>query len=242
MIYIILIVFSVLCCAMAIAFFAFETEMKRKYDQEQTETLAAEQAQALAKPKRVLNLVNTSPRVRLIYMVVTCVVLLVLAVVRAHYFPDTPLSVNLKIIACVALLWPCAWIDVKTMRISNKMLLWGCIARVSILAAELVMQEDGFLYNIPQELIAMVAMLVVTLLCRLVMPGSIGFGDAKLMMIMALFLGSSCLWDAIFMSMIVAFFVAVFLMLSKRAGRQDVMPFAPFLMLGTTLMAFFVEV
>ena len=75
-------------------------------------------------------------------------------------------------------------------------------------------------------------------LSSLLIKGAIGMGDVKLFSVMALYLGLEGIWPAIFCSLIVSFFVAVFSLVTKRAKRKDNIPFAPAILIGTYLSVF----
>lgn len=102
--------------------------------------------------------------------------------------------------------------------------------------------------DIGSRLVGMMVVSLPMVVMDLFFPAAFGGGDVKLMAAAGLFLGwRSCLVAAVF-----AFFAAglysVFLLLTKRAGREDVFAFGPFLcaglvlavVLGDSLVVFFV--
>jgi leader peptidase (prepilin peptidase) / N-methyltransferase len=72
-------------------------------------------------------------------------------------------------------------------------------------------------------------------------PGAIGGGDVKLMFALGLFLG----FKGVLSAMVIAFFLAsIFsfvLLVLKKLGRKDVIPFGPFLALGTIVVINFMN-
>lgn len=71
------------------------------------------------------------------------------------------------------------------------------------------------------------------LFIALVSRGGMGGGDVKLGVILGLFLGWQQLLVALFLAVFTGALVGVLLVLLRKKGRRDAMPFAPFLALGT---------
>ena len=139
-----------------------------------------------------------------------------------------------KRLVLVSLLWPMAVYDFKEYRIPNKLVLSGLILRVLIFLAEIV--TIGFpavFTSLISECIAAVGAAVVCLLCMLLSRGSLGMGDLKLLVMMALLLGVEGICYSMFVSVFFAFVCAIVLLISKKKGRKDHMPFAPCILAGT---------
>jgi prepilin signal peptidase PulO-like enzyme (type II secretory pathway) len=71
-----------------------------------------------------------------------------------------------------------------------------------------------------------------------IIRNSIGFGDMKLFLVMGLLLGTRGIWGAVFLSLIVIFFISVFALITKRKSRKDLIPFGPALVIGTYLAVY----
>jgi len=140
---------------------------------------------------------------------------------------------SLKRFGVLALLWPVALIDWKTYRIPNRFILAGLTIRGMLFIGELFLDGDVIWGNLISEVIAAGALGLATLLCSVCLKNSIGYGDIKLFLVMGLLLGMSGIWSAIFMSLIVAFITALILLIGKKKGKKDVVPFAPSIMIGT---------
>lgn len=135
----------------------------------------------------------------------------------------------------LAVLWPVAVSDYIQMRIPNKVLLIGLAARVIIALVEFIVLGSDALPVFLLEAIALGFAFAITVGCALLSRGSLGMGDIKLFCLMALFLGTEGLFYAAFLSIVVAFFAAIGLLLTKKKKRKDTIPFAPFVLLGTFL-------
>lgn len=100
------------------------------------------------------------------------------------------------------------------------------------------MQYDGIWRRLLSEGIAAAALLLASMLCRLCAKNSIGYGDMKLFIVMGLMLGLNGIWGAVFASLVLSFLLAVFLLVTKKKSRKDVIPFAPAIVLGTFVSVF----
>lgn len=138
----------------------------------------------------------------------------------------------------LSILGAAAYTDFKDMIIPNQLILTSIVYRILLIPYEVATNLGVFKIMILSELIASVALLVVSFLCRAVMHGSLGFGDMKLMAVMGLLLGLDGIIGAMLTSMFITFFAAIYLMISKRKSKTDVIPFAPFLAIGTCISVF----
>jgi leader peptidase (prepilin peptidase)/N-methyltransferase len=76
------------------------------------------------------------------------------------------------------------------------------------------------------------------LLVAIIARGGFGFGDVKLAFLLGLFAAFRS-WEALFVSVVMAFLVggliSVGLLLARRAGRRDTIPFGPALAVGVAI-------
>ena len=159
---------------------------------------------------------------------------------RAMYH-DTILVIA-NTLAMLAVLWASAWIDGKSFRIPNKILIAGLGMRVLLIAIETILAPSEFRYILLGSVIAAVALLLVSLLCRLMSPNAIGFGDVKLLALMGFFLKTDRIMGAMIFSMLCAFFYSLYLVAFKKATRKTELAFAPILLIGTLLAVFLTTV
>ena len=135
----------------------------------------------------------------------------------------------------LAFLWPITLSDIKQMRIPNKLLLTGLVARVILVPIEFLLSNADALLSLKSAGIAALFALIVTIGCALISKGSLGMGDIKLICLLGLFLGTEGLFYASFLSILIAFFAAIGLLLFKKKKRKDTIPFAPYILAGTIL-------
>jgi prepilin signal peptidase PulO-like enzyme (type II secretory pathway) len=79
---------------------------------------------------------------------------------------------------------------------------------------------------------------LILLLPALMKPDAVGMGDVKLLGTLGLAIGWKPLLLGLFLSSFFAFVSAVVLLLAKRAGKNDSLPFAPWLSAGAILAHF----
>lgn len=173
----------------------------------------------------------------LIYSIVSIIAAIGITIALVVVYDDNSFVFNLKRVSMLAVLWPIAYIDFKEYRIPNAFIIWGLVCRGLIIVVELLMGEP-ILSNLISELIAVVILLAGTLICRLMIKDSIGAGDMKLFIVMGLLLGLDGVWGAVFVSLLLSFFIAVFLMVTKKKSRNDNIPFGPAIVLGTYISIF----
>ncbi len=170
-----------------------------------------------------------------VYCSVMIVLTLAVSVLFCTLYKDNGLLMNVKRMTLLALLWPIAYIDLKSYRIPNAFVVFGLICRVVIFAFELVFNSEYVFTVLLMEAIAVAALLLTSLLCALCIKNSIGFGDIKLFVVMGLMLGLDGIWGAIFLSLIVSFIICIVLLITKKKSRKDAIPFGPALVIGTYL-------
>lgn len=176
---------------------------------------------------------TVSKRAILIYGAVFIIINIAIVFFFAYMYGSNSVIFSLKRFCVLALLWPLGLIDLKTYRIPNIFILTGLALRVLLIIFELIFERSFLGSTLIAELIAAVAITVASFLCSVCIKNSIGYGDIKLFIIMGLFLGLSGIWSAIFMSLIIAFFAAIALLITRKKGKKDVVPFAPAIMIGT---------
>lgn len=160
---------------------------------------------------------------------------LVVTAYMLNWFYLSDVFFTTKRLLLVSLLWPVAAFDYKEYRIPNKLVLFALLGRLLILVFELIFRTSTILATLINEGIAVVGAAVVCLICMLLSRGSLGMGDFKLMIAMAALLGIEGIYYSMFASIFAAFVVAIVLLITKKKGRKDHMPFAPSILVGTII-------
>lgn len=173
-----------------------------------------------------------------IYCITAILITVAISIVFPKLYPINPVWVNVKRMVLLSVLWPLAYIDYKTYRIPNLFVIYGLVCRGVILIFEVFLSNPSVWQSLLSEAVAAAALLGAALLCVLVVKNGIGFGDMKLFLVMGLLLGLEAVWGAIFLALIVSFFIALFLLITKKKTRKDAIPFGPALVIGTYLSVF----
>lgn len=136
---------------------------------------------------------------------------------------------------CYAVLWPAATIDAREHKIPNQLLLIALLYKVGIVIAELICCSQRIVQVIVSEFIVIMMICAVCFVCRLIIKDGICMGDIKLMIVMALLLGGSSFFNAIFVSMWIVFLEAVVVLMAKKKKKSDSIAFAPSVLIGTSI-------
>lgn len=143
-----------------------------------------------------------------------------------------------RTIGLTSVLWPVAFIDLKTYRIPNKLVVCGLGIRGAVLIYEIITLKKAALSVFVSDFIAAAIIVGVSFLCTMIIKNSIGFGDIKIFAVLGLFLGISGIFSAVFFSLVVSFVIACYVLITKKKGRKDTIPFGPAIVLGTYLSLF----
>lgn len=168
-----------------------------------------------------------------IYCAVMIVMQIATILLAKKFYPQMSACTCIRQMGLLAIIWQAAAHDYKKEIIPNKIILEGIIFRAVMLVPEFLLERSSFISNIVSDIIALLGITVVMFICLLLMKNSIGMGDVKLLMVMAATQGVADVCMAVFWSMIAAFFAAVFVLITRKKGRKDSLPFAPFLLIGT---------
>ncbi len=141
----------------------------------------------------------------------------------------------LKLIALVSFLFPIAVIDYKKKKIPNIFLLAGLFIRIGFYIAEFVLYPFEALKILKSGILGAAIIGIFFLLILIAFRNSIGMGDIKLFALMSLYQGLWGAMNAIFFSLVVSFFLAIGLLITKRKKRKDSIPFGPSVLAGTMI-------
>lgn len=202
--------------------------MALKYEELRAEKNAKGKIQCLLK--------NTKKRWT--YIIVMFALNIMLVVSMMTFYGENSILFDLKRLALVSIMWVAAFYDYRSLIIPNKLIVLGLIYRGIILIFELIFEREELLQTVISEVIAAVGLVIIAFLCVLIIRNSIGMGDIKLFLVMGLMQGVMGIASSMFISLLVSFVLAVFLLISRRKGRKDEIPFAPSLLLGTYIAIF----
>ncbi len=139
---------------------------------------------------------------------------------------------QIKLLVLVLIIFPIAAIDLKLQKIPNCFILSALVIRGLIYIAEFIISVPAAFSTLKDGFLGAIILGGFFLLLLLIFKNSIGMGDIKLFVVMGLYQG---LWGAInsvFFSLIVSFFISISLLIGKKKGRKDTIPFGPSVLLG----------
>jgi leader peptidase (prepilin peptidase)/N-methyltransferase len=123
--------------------------------------------------------------------------------------------------------------DLDHKRIPNRILYPGIVMGVLLLTVGAV--TDGTISQVPRGLAGAGIYFGLLLVIALVARGGFGMGDVKLAVLLGLFLAFrswDTLWSGIFLAFLIGGVVSLLLLISRRKGRKDAIPFGPALVGG----------
>ena len=132
------------------------------------------------------------------------------------------------------------FIDLELYIIPNRVLYPTLYITVPLLVLAAAAQGDWD--NLQRALVGAVGAWVFFLLLHLVSPRGMGFGDVRLSFLLGLFLGWLDLrhvFLGIFVGFLLGSIVGIVLMVLRRRGRKDHIPFGPFLAAGSVIAVLF---
>lgn len=195
-------------------------------------------AEPLEEERKIMPLLKWAAVPQSIWQAVMCAGNVGVALFLTAVYAAGPLGI-LQIIFLCTVLYVCAWTDCRAYLIPNKILLAALFVWMALFVTKAFLEPWNVRYAAVGAGISAAALLLAGLLCRLFVPGSVGFGDLKLFIVLGLYLGADHTWNAVFYTLLASFAVSVFLLVTKRASRKSLIPFAPFLLAGTLLTVFF---
>ena len=173
--------------------------------------------------------------IRYVVVELACAALFAAAAIRLGV--DAALPAYLVFFACLLVV---SVIDLEYSIIPNRIVYPTIFASVPLLALAALI--DGDLGRLGTALVGAAISFGVLLVVHLISPDSMGFGDVRLSFILGLFLGwlgLSHVVAGLFLGFALGAVVGVGLMLTKRRGRKDSVPFGPFLAAGAALAVLF---
>ena len=128
-----------------------------------------------------------------------------------------------------------AWIDRRSKRIPNVILLGLLALRVILLAAEWILYPS---YGLALLISALAGGLIgggLFCICYFISRGGVGMGDVKLFTIMGVYLGLGVIMTTVFLTVLVSAVYSVVQLIRKKTKLKDEVPFAPFAWIGLIL-------
>ena len=159
---------------------------------------------------------------------------IILLIISAVYLSRCNLNILTwaKIIILEIILAIAALIDLKTKRIPNKLVLTALAVRLIILIPDYLYYKNEFVEVLIVSVVGLLISIISLLILSTVSRGGFGMGDVKLMGCIGFFMGLASSFYTLLFGMILCMFFSLFLLITKKAGKKDEIPFGPFIYLG----------
>ena len=138
--------------------------------------------------------------------------------------------------ALFLLLTAAAWSDIKEMRIPNRLIKAGGVLRILVFLAEWKTMGKAAFIQGGEKLAGSILLLLAFTIFAVISRYGLGFGDVKLLGVMALYQGVENTLICLLHGLLVAAILSLALLAAGRINRKDKLPLAPFLFLGYLLM------
>ncbi len=174
-------------------------------------------------------------RNRKLYLLMSLLLGIALSAVLTFLYPNSVLMHHIKLLTLVMFMVPMAAIDYARHVIPNALILAAIALRLVYAGLELILDTTGALQIIKSAALGALAVGGFFLIISLIMKNSVGMGDVKLFFVMGLYQGLWGAANAVFFSLIVCFFYAVYLLLTRKKTRKDSITMAPCILIGACI-------
>jgi prepilin signal peptidase PulO-like enzyme (type II secretory pathway) len=145
---------------------------------------------------------------------------------------------NMKIMVGFACLVPAAWIDCQKRIIPNLLVAIMFGARLVIFGAEFFTARETCLMQGLSSVIGGAVIFGVFFLFSRLSRGGVGMGDVKLLSAYGFLCGLYAVCGTVLFALLICVAVSVFLLILKKKGVKDTLPFGPFILCGNTIALF----
>lgn len=156
-----------------------------------------------------------------------------LSIFLEKIYSENTLLTNLKAVILIAILSVTAVTDFKHHLIPNPVIIFGLLIRLIIAVIEVLTLGSNYFTVLKSDLISLAFPVFLFLMGTFVVKNGIGMGDIKLILVMGLFQGFTGVIASLFFALIGAMVIAIILLVTKKKGRKDTIPFGPALLFGT---------
>lgn len=138
-----------------------------------------------------------------------------------------------KLTFLIMLLAPIAYVDFKTKKIPDQLILTGLFVRLLFYIVEMVVSKENILNIFISDIKGLLLVCGIFLLAMLIIKNGIGMGDVKMYVIIAIYTGYSRTIFSLIISLLLCSMASIILLATRKKTRQDTIPLAPFVYIGT---------
>ncbi len=143
----------------------------------------------------------------------------------------------IKLISVFVIIAASALVDFKKRIIPNKLVLIGLALRAVLYLCEFVWCRDIIVEIAKSDLTGFLIGFGILFVAGLVTRGAVGFGDAKLFAVIGLTASSLATFGTLLFSLVASSLCGIFLLIKYR-DRKRTFPFAPFILIGYSIVIF----
>jgi prepilin signal peptidase PulO-like enzyme (type II secretory pathway) len=143
-----------------------------------------------------------------------------------------------KLTFLIMLLAPIAYIDLKSNIIPNMLVVTGIFARIVFYVIEIFVKNEAVLNIFKSDMKGLLLACGIFLLGALVTKNGIGMGDVKMYAVIGIFMGYYGTIFSLMASLFICFITSIILLITRKKGRKDTLPLAPFVYIGTFIAIF----
>ena len=171
----------------------------------------------------------------ILYLVITTVLFIGQAIFMYIVFEHNTLVHSMRLFALECGIAAVAYTDYRELIIPNEVILSLLVLRVILYVWELMVYQDQFLHLLKDSLTAFLLIGLFLIVIRFIAKDSVGFGDIKLMITMAIYQGFFGVFSSLFLSLLITSIIAIILLITKKKKKKDTVAFAPSVLAGLFL-------
>lgn len=160
---------------------------------------------------------------------------LVLLLPLVWYLKQGPIFYMAWNTAIIVLSYLAALSDIRERRISNKLVLTAAGIWAIFIVLKALESMDELVALLIQSAMGFIVAGSLFLIVYFASKGGLGGGDVKFMTVMGLYLGYDGILYATLIGSVILSVLGIVLILVKKIGKKDALPFAPFLFIGILL-------
>ncbi len=172
---------------------------------------------------------------RKLYIAISLFLGIAVSVSLSSLYTFSGLLHHVKLLTLVMFIVPMAAIDRVRHVIPNELILAAIALRVVYAGIELMLDPAEALQILKSAAIGALVVGGFFLIISFIMKNSVGMGDVKLFFVMGLYQGLWGAANAVFFSLVISFFYAIFLLVTRRKTRKDSISLAPCVLIGACI-------
>lgn len=150
----------------------------------------------------------------------------------------TSVIAGIEITICYYVILAAAIIDFRIKRIPNLLSVILIVSRLLILIYEVLFVEEVVAYLVSSLIGCFLSGLMLIFANRL-SKGGIGAGDIKLLSCLGLMCGLYVVFSTLLIALVLCILASLFLLIMKKSGKKEQIPFGPFIYFGYLIMCIF---